>query len=595
MPLVLAAVGVVVVGAGLFFVLRGGDAADPGQASAVPAAAAVPVAAASQADPDKDPAAWRALPEADRKLRADMRLARVDAKDEPAAKAMYDFFMAREEKDAARKVAEEICRAKPDLSWPHVALGHEDLRELFDRCVRECQQADFAGVQCMADLQRFKKANAPKSGEWWGDAATQEKVKSLVAQVYEEEKTLGTPFGRGVAKWVVYHRSIEVMRDFPALHGTVGPYLVFVSLPCDKKGDVTLSDVKPEDLERGRKLLDDTLKVYGALYEAWHQELGPIFGFTRYGPENADEDTTMLVNVFTSQDDYAKYNGKTGGPGGGTRAYYSPQVPRFITTWDGPPTSEVAKELGEDTAQVQCHEGTHQLAHFYQWDLMRKANGGKKVDWTWVGRRPMWLEEGWAEFFAAYRKDGETYRFMQPLDDRMCDIWSIGELLKLKKWEDWRLRELLEPYHNGQLQIYGQARSRLPGDEGLAINAMANLFYGKAWSLNYFLWFHEEGGRPKYRDRFVDLMKSAYVPKMQTDPATGRQYGVPLTPADFRSHLGLKDDAAFQAFDKEWRAWEAQFLAKHKTADWERRKQVLFEKIWRLNPDGTRRKDPDRK
>lgn len=593
MPLVLAGAGVLVLGVVGFLMLRSKDAGTDtaGDGAGAGGAALQPVAPPKvAADPDKDPSAWKALPEIDRKMRTAQRVANVNPQMESAARETYEFLAACGETDAALGIARDVARVRPEVEWAHVALGHEDLKVLFEKCQKECQGADFNSTESMQELQRFKRASAPRQGPWWGDEATQAKVKDLIARVYEEEKTLATPFGQGVAKWVVYHKSIEVMRDYPALHGTVGPYLVFVSLPVEgKTGDVTLADVKPEDVARGKAILDRTLKLYGAFYDAWHATMGPMLGLTKYGPENTTQETTLLVNVFTRQADYRKYNEKIGGPGGGARAYYSPVEPRFITTYDGPAEDKTSEELGEDTAQVQCHEGVHQLAHFATWELVKKQRG-TKPDWRSVGRRPMWSEEGFAEFFAAYRKDGDRFVFMQPLDDRMCDLWTIGDLLKSKKWEDWRLREILEPYHNGQLQQYGQARSRQPGDEGLAINAMANLFYAKAWSLNYFLHNYEEGGRPKYRDRFIEFMRFAYNPATIKDKNTGRESAKLVVPADFRRIFGLVEDAKFQAFDKEWRDWESKFVATSRKPEWDRRRQVLL-RVWGLNPDGTKKKD----
>ncbi|MCE9635891.1 MAG: hypothetical protein K8T90_09315 [Planctomycetes bacterium] len=605
MPLVLAGVGVLVLVIGGIVVVKGrSKGGDPAVASAGAAADQPKVAA----DPEKDPAAWKALTPEDRKSRAQMKAVNVDAKQESQAKVVFDFLMARDEKDIALNIARDVTKARPDVEWPHLALGHQDLRDLYEKTVKENPWADGLSTDPMVELQRLKKANAPKTGPWWGDEETQKRVSELVAQIVNEEKTLSTPFGQGVAKWVNYHKSIEVMKDFPSIYATTGPYLIFVSLPvaADKLGKATLADVSPENMARGKEVLERTTKLYETFYDVWHSTFDGPMGLTRFGPENTDQEKILLIQVFLSGDDYARYNALTGGPGGGVRAYYSSQEPRFVVTYDGtktkskdapaPGAHEISEDPFEDPEHVQCHEGTHQLVHFHTWDTTRKALG-RSPEWLQCNNRKLWFNEGFAEFCSTYKKEGDKYVFFQPLESRMFEIWCIGEIVKERGWEDWKLKELLDPNHSGQLASYGQARTRRPGEEGLAQNAMANLYYGKVWSLVYYLWNFEEGGKPKFRDRFVKFTKDQFTVKLMK-ASNGIEYPKYVDAKDFRTTFGLESDAAFTAFEKDWKAWEADYVAKAKTPKWDVARLRLRNEIWGLDKNPVKPvppKDPPKK
>jgi len=48
------------------------------------------------------------------------------------------------------------------------------------------------------------------------------------------------------------------------------------------------------------------------------------------------------------------------------------------------------------------HEATHQLVHFYTWDLTRKELH-REPQWLDCHVRPTWSNEGFAEFFSSSR------------------------------------------------------------------------------------------------------------------------------------------------------------------------------------------------
>ena len=84
------------------------------------------------------------------------------------------------------------------------------------------------------------------------------------------------------------------------------------------------------------------------------------------------------------------------------------------------------EETQEYTDQVQCHEATHQLVHFYTWDITRKITG-KTPKWLDALTRPLWSTEGFAEFFSSHKVEGGKYSWMVPLENRMEQLWIFDE------------------------------------------------------------------------------------------------------------------------------------------------------------------------
>jgi hypothetical protein len=327
-------------------------------------------------------------------------------------------------------------------------------------------------------------------------------------------------------------------------------------------------DVSPEELVRGQRILERNQKLFAAFYDGWMTEMGPRFGFTRYGPDNADDRTLMKVNVFTKAEDFFLYNFKSrAGVGGFTRAYYSSEEPRFITTYDG----------GDDedsnyTDQVQCHEATHQLVHFYTWDTTRKILD-HEPSWLDCHWRPLWSGEGFAEFFSAHTvKDGK-YTWMQPLDERMRQIWIFNEVVKEKGWMPWRLKEFFTMQHGGQLNDLARTRAKKNEEEWMAEGVMGNLFYGKAWSFVYFLWYAEEGGKPKYRDKYVEYLKDEFNVRFaevwDSDVKRKVMKPNPVSGGDFLRIMGFDAPGRLDAVEKEWTEFETKLVAANRKPAWD--------------------------
>jgi len=303
-------------------------------------------------------------------------------------------------------------------------------------------------------------------------------------------------------------------------------------------------------------------------------ELGPIFGFTKYDSSNADQSTLLKMDVFVNAAEYHRYNDKVDKSGFTNlfaRAFYTPREPRFITTYDGG-----MNENPFETAQIQCHEATHQLVHLYTWDLTRKALN-REVKWEDCNVRPMWSEEGFAEFFSSFRMDGAKRKWMQPLVERLFEVYVFDEILRAKKWRPFELKEFLQITHAPQLQDAGETRAGTAGqaERKLAGDVVANLFYGKAWSFYYFLWYAEEGGKPKYRDKFIEYLKLEFHLRYAYDKFRKKEDTTPVSTNDFRRVMGVTDDAALGKLDKDWSAFEAKLVEQYKQPQWDVAKKSI--------------------
>jgi hypothetical protein len=535
-----------------------GDPPQP-QTSAAPAARPADAPKPPPADPMKDAAAWRALPAGDRAARAALLVEKTDAASAPEVERTHDFLVERAESAAVGALAKKVLAAGGIAPWAHEAAGDVNLAPEVDACLKSAEAAEDADD---LGFVRLRAMRSKVGGTWWADATGAAKVRALCAGVKATEARLQTPYGQGVEKWARFQRAIEVMKDSPALHGARGPYVVFVSLNSAKGGK--LADVAADEIARGAKILEKNLALFEQYYDGWMTTLGPVFGFTRYGADNCDDRTLFKVNVFSNAAEYRLYNDKTGsGMGGFARAYYSPQEPRFITTYDGGENEDAAA-----TDQTQCHEATHQLVHFYTWDLSRKALK-REVSWDDCEVRPMWCEEGFAEFFSSFAVKDGRYAWMQPLDERMCHLWLLGEIAAAKSWRPWELKEFLSMRDAGQMDEASQLRAGLKSeDRGLASSVMGNLYYAKAWSLVYFLWYAEENGKPRYRDRFTEYLKFQFLLRYRFDKVEKKEVTVPVGSNDFRRIIGVEKDDQLAAIEKEWQAYERKLVEAHRKPAW---------------------------
>jgi hypothetical protein len=568
-PAVWIGAGVAVLGGVAAFVALsgGGDAAKQSAPAAAQAAAAKP-------DPMKDAAAWKALPEAERAAMAAHVVEATDASSEEALRRTADFLGERGEAASVESLAKRAVETNPGSRWANEKLGRADVTAEVDACLTQCELAEEHEDESYRALKAERATHAGL--RWWASPDDAKRVRAAVAAVRQADQVIGTPYGAAVGHWARYQRSIEVMKDYPALHATTGPYIIFVALNVAGPEVEKLSPQErlarkatPEEEERGAKILERNRKLFTEFYEGWLREMGPRLGLTRYGPENCDDRTLLKANVFTKAEDFFRYNAKVdAGVGGFVRAYYSTEEPRFITTYDGG-TDEPTIE----TDQVQCHEATHQLVHFYTWDLTRK-DLGRDPDMLECAWRPLWSGEGFAEFFSTHRVVDGKYEWMQPLDERMRQLWIFGEIVKEKGWLPWRLSEFFSLQGGGALERLSASRSKNRDDDWIATGVMANLFYAKAWSFVYFLWYAEEGGKPKYRDRYVDYLKAEFHVKFR--PAgDGKMHCDPVDGRDFMRIMGLSSEASLAAMEKEWTEFETKLVEANRKAAWdEERKKI---------------------
>jgi len=96
---------------------------------------------------------------------------------------------------------------------------------------------------------------------------------------------------------------------------------------------------------------------------------------------------------------------------------------------------------------------------------------------------------------------------MQPLDDRNARHLRRGRDPRAEEVEAWELKEFLTVAPPRRSRPRLDARGAEDEERPVAVSLLGNLFYAKAWSLVYFLWYAEESGKPKYRDRYIEYLK----------------------------------------------------------------------------------------
>ena len=540
------------------------------------------VAEAPKADPMKDPDAWKALSASERADRAVRYLSALDRRDGSQLSAAFSFLKARGETEAMRKVADIELARDPSTGWAHQARGDVMIVERIDRCLAECARADEADTPAVQKLTALRKKSEPSSGTWWAGEALTKEIDDVLAAIRAEETKLKDPYEWACAKWGIYQRRIEVMRDHPAITGTTGPYLVFVQVKAP--AGTSIDAVSPDEMTRARRVLNQHRELFGAVYEGFHAELGKQLGVAPIEKAAIDEKTLLKANVFADQATWELYHQRLGFLPWAqeTRAYYDYEEPRFLATFDG------GSERPPWHQHLQCCEAVRQLLHFYTWDVTRKA-AGRELAWLDCRTRPIWLEVGFGEFFASHKQEGGRFTFMQPLDLRMRDLWVFSQVFQKKRWANWTLDELLTIVSERQIDDQAKRRvvpkpvkqlSQQQLDEvNLAIDLMRPLFYARAWSLVDFLWNQTDaGGRPVYRDRFCALIKQSLTAEQTTIAGRGLTTRM-LGSADFRKALGVESEEAYRALEREWYAWESGRTTKGAQPAWTSSRDAWFKKL----------------
>ena len=127
--------------------------------------------------------------------------------------------------------------------------------------------------------------------------------------------------------------------------------------------------------------------------------------------------------------------------------------------------------------------------------------------------------------------------------------------------------------HAGQLSSLSRTRAKTNDDEWLAEGVLSNLFYGKAWSFVYFLWYAEENGKPKYRDRYVDYLKEEFNVRFaevwDSDVKRKVSKPKPVTGADFLRIMGFEAPERLDSVEKEWTEFETKLIEANRKPAWD--------------------------
>ncbi len=583
--IVVAAVAVcaaVAVGAVL---LRGENAAPRQDTSALaPKSEAAPPASASsapRADPTKDPDAWRALSAAERADRTVKYFAALDRRNSGALVKAYEFFKARGETDAVRRVADMEIAQDPTTEWAHAARGDVDAGSRIDRCLAECARAeeiDSPGVRRLAALQKDRR---PASGAWWAGEALAKDVDAAIAQVRAEEKALASPPEWAAAKWRSYRAAAVSTKGRPALDAVAGPYLVFVEM--NAPAGTPVDGVSADEQARAKRVLAATESVLEACYDGFFAQFGDGLGLRRRDATSVDVDTVLKVDVLAASADMDALVKRLGAPPPiGGRALYEDDEPRFVVAL----ASDDAAPHDADDAL--CRAAVRQILHAATWDLSRDARGAGP-SWAECRTRPAWIDAGLAAFFASHERQGTKFAWMRPRDDAMRTIWATTAALKKKRWADWSLDEILAAADDAE--VFDQAVRRVspktvnrPTAEQLvemrlAVGAMVPLFEAKAWSLVRFLWDQcDASGKPSRRDAFLRFVKNGLNATGDADGGTASRKRA-LGAGAFRKAMGLAAEDAYRAFEKEWLAWEAALLERSRRPEWATARDRVLETL----------------
>ncbi len=550
--------GLALVAAVVVMARRGGDAPS-GDTAAVPSAGASTKVAAPAAtkEPERDAGAWARLAPAARASRIAELLALADTADDTALRLSCVGLQQRGAEESAREIAARYLQRNPTSVWANELRGRREVTAPIRETLDSCEYARDADIDAARRLEDLLEEHTQTAKTWWVEGAERDEIEALLAEVVRENAELEhSEAARARAHWVAYRRTVPVLREFATVDDHVGPYLILAQVPASKGSRVT--DAKPEDVEKARKTLAAGVELHRSLYDAWTSQIAPVFGFRCLGADDVDANSMQKVMIFADVDTYARYLASIGDVLAiATRARYSLDEPRFVCV------------LGGDASrQAECRETARQLVQFHTWDTTRVAVG-RAPGWAECAVRPLWTSEGFPEFFASHTVSDGVYRFMQPNEEHLQEIWILAELAQGLGWKPWTLDEIVSLRDADQLQSAARARAARPTDTLLADAAMTRLFYDDAWSLVYFLWFHGEP-QPTYRAGFVRYLRREF--ELDFGQGSGgarttrpRQIGE----SDFFAALGLESGAQREKLERAWREWQVEIIAAHRRPEWD--------------------------
>ncbi len=570
------------VGTGMFFrAMRSNDSSDTARGRDRPAAIDPGRTSQQMGDPNQDPAVWRALPEVERTALRLKWLNDVDRENSAQLEWLAGFFGQRGETEAREKVLGWVLDQHPNAAWAHEDRGDLNASKRIDLLAEECPIADEVQTAPVLRLERLREEHGPSKGPWWVAGEIRAEVEELEKQIRADEIRLAHPFEYAVARWAAYQRTIEVMREYPAIHAGSPPYVIFVQVGTSPGQSIDAIDAA--ETERAQRILDENVLLFDSFYTGFHDALGGHLTLTRHTRESTTVESILKVNVFSREADYDRYNDLSLPYISwldGVRAYYYADEPRFVFTHDG------EGRKGADTYRSQCHQAVHQLVHAYTKELTSKALG-RTIPWADCNHRPLWSTQGFAQFFSSFRLDGDRYVWMQPDLDDLERLWIMDQALPKLRWAPWSLEEILSLDRGGDLSTAGAKRGpRIPvgskpsqellAKRELVVNVMANDYYARTWSLVYYLWNAKKNGVPEWRDRYLRYLKDEFVVRYVKNEKTGASE--PYTPheKELRIALGLQSPAAFREFEADWQAWTQRLIETHKKPGWTAKRARLF-------------------
>jgi hypothetical protein len=505
----------------------------------------------SSGDVAADPSSWSSLAADERSRQVRATIDDTNYRSLESVRKAHAYLCARNEATAAGEVLTRRLQADANCTWAHGVRGDVDVAARVSKCLKECELAEAEDLPSVANLR--KAAGPCDAGPRWVDRDTATKLDELIAAVRGDEARLNDPHAVGIDKWVRWQQGYPVMKDLAEVHATAGPYLVFVSFDGGKAKQPT------RDAENAAKsILDRNLKVLTHLYGRWSKEVAEPLRLAKYDEKSADANTILKADVFTDPRPYLSYQFEADwwSADYGNVAHYVDVEPRFLAAVD-------AQKLPfPDPEGAIRTEAVRQLVHFHTWDATRKSSG-REIEYALCRNRPLWSADGFPLVFGRLVAAPEPAKATRPWLEAVFVGRSVAEA---RKWNGWTLAEILAM--KDRQDLVAAARRRVGGEfADAAIEPMSQLFTGRAASLVDFLWNAQDGGKPKYRERYLAYLGSEMVARTKVD-FSGKEVCVRVTPEDFRRALGLTSDDALGAFDKEWSTYEAAEIDSHKSPQW---------------------------
>jgi hypothetical protein len=267
--------------------------------------------------------------------------------------------------------------------------------------------------------------------------------------------------------------------------------------------------LKDASAEGSKKTLTDTSRRLAKALQVFRTEFDKRFREPLGLP--AVQERFFVHLLLTREDDLRRVI-RAGGfdATGDIPAYFSPDT-KWAHVWLDPTK---AAHAGGDLA----HEAVHQLHWYYARDPKNKALN--HFD-EWNG---LWFTEGWAEYVGGglkYDPENGNTRFtaaprrrvelLGRFKDQAIPLYPLRELGQFDNFDTLRRHgESAHRVATGDLNKLGEAALAVLVEPGSHVN----LFYSQAWALAHFL---NEYGNGKYRDKYLDLVRTALSGKVKPE------------------------------------------------------------------------------